>query len=787
MDVKFSKILKNRYTQLGILFFFLFMVLFGRLAYLQLTMGSEYEVASQQVVTRIIPEKAVRGTIYAEGGEKLAWNRPSFNVDLYYYELIKGDGNSSILNVVETIEKRGGEVIYQFPIAIDRDGNFYFDWTYGNDQEELTEEQESSRESTWKEMHDLSEELTAKECFEELKKVYDIDPKYTDHEALKILNIWNEMKLVGFRAYQPVTIAKDIDLDTVAAIEESGSEHPGVVVTPSSIREYPNGEMAAHVLGYMGKITGEEWEKNKEYYKEKGYDPAIDLIGRSEIEKVMEEYLRGVDGGKRVEVDALGRTIRTVEEKKAQPGNNVYLTLDYELQKVAETALRDVMKKIRSGELGESFPNAKMGSVVVMDVKSGAILAMANEPAFDPNFSVTGKISGEVWEKYNPIYKKAGEEDEIDLDLTLPRPMFNTAIRGAYPPGSTYKMLTGIAALEEGEVTPYTQIVDKGRYTKISKDGPACWIWNNSRGTHGPENIIAALRDSCNYYFYEVGNRLGIDNLEKHARMFGFGEKTGIELPGEAVGTVAGKSHTENYLRSIVSRRIASLAGENWGDLETEQKDIYMDIAQSFIDQTDLQYIQERFEELNIEADRETVYDRIYRYISDNRWTDGKTLSAAIGQAENTATPLQMASYMATLANGGTRYRAYLVDRVEDTEGEVLLKNEPEVLEKVPMDEKNHRAIMEGMRAVVSNSYEGIYGTGARYFRDFPIAIGGKTGTAQFKGHDPYAWFVSFAPFDDPEIAVAVVIGQGGHGSYASIVCRAIYEEYFELGENMVQ
>lgn len=787
MNSKFLKTLKNRYTQLGILFFFLCMVLFGRLAYLQLIMGNEYETASQQVVTRIIPEKAVRGTIYANGGEKLAWNRPSFNIDLYYYELIKGDGNRSILNAVKTIEERGGEVVYQFPIAIDKDGNFYFDWTYGNGQEEMTEEQERSKESSWKEMHDLNEELTAKECFEKLREKYNIDDEYTDYEAQKILNIWNEMKLVGFRAYQPVTIAKDVNMDTVAAIEELASEYPGVVVNTSSIREYPNGEMAAHVLGYVGKITGEEWEKNREYYEEKGYDPAVDLIGRSELEMIMEEYLRGIDGGKRIEVDALGRTIRTIEEKESQPGNNVYLTLDFELQKVAETALRDVMKKIRSGELGESFPNAKIGSVVAMDVKSGAILAMANEPAFDPNFSVTGEISQEVWQQYNPVYKKSGSEKEIDLDPTLPRPMFNIAVRGAYPPGSTYKMLTGIAALEEGKVTPHTQIVDKGRYTKISKDGPACWIWNTNRGTHGPENIIAALRDSCNYYFYEVGHRLGIDNLEKYARMFGFGQKTGIELPNEAIGTVAGKTHTENYLKSIVSQRIANLAGEDWSALEEEQKDIYMNKAQSFIENTELQYIQEELENLGIKVDRETIYDKIYRYINDNRWTDGKTLSAAIGQAENTATPLQMASYVATLANGGTRYRAYLVDKVEDIEGNSILKKEPEILEKISMNEENHRAIMEGMRAVVSNSYEGIYGTGAKYFMDFPIAIGGKTGTAQFKGHDPYAWFVSFAPFEDPEIAVAVVIGQGGHGSYASLVCRAIYEEYFGLSKNVVQ
>lgn len=763
------------------------MVLFGRLAYLQLSMGNEYAAMSRSVITRIIPEKGVRGTIYAAGGEKLAWNRLSFDVDLYYYELMKDNGNRSILNTINIIESRGGEIEYSFPIYIDSNGDFSFDWTYSSDNRDLNKKQIQKREEEWKKMHRLKKDMTAKESFEKLREIYEIGEEYSVEDSLKILNIWNEMKLTGFKAYRPVTIAKDIDLDTAAAIEEVSSEQPGVVISPSSIRTYPHGETASHVLGYIGKITADEWERNKEYYKENNYDPSTDLVGRSEIEKVMEEYLRGIDGGKRVEIDSLGRTIRTVEEKKPVPGHNVHLTIDLELQKAAETALKETMQKIRSGELGESFPNAKVGSAVVIDVKTGAVLALANEPSFDPNFSVTGRIDKKVWDKYNPIYKKSDRPDEIDLDPTLPRPMFNSAIRGAYPPGSTFKMLTGVAALEEGIVSPSTKIVDQGRYTKISKDGPACWIWNSSRGTHGPEDIRSALRDSCNYYFYSIGHSLGIDRLEEYTRMFGFGEKTGIELPGESTGVVAGKTHTEEYLKSIVAIRIANAAGTDWKELDEEQKKVYRDTAQEFIDNCEMESIEKGLKDLGIEMERRVAYDLFYRYISDNRWTEGKTLSAAIGQAENTFTPIQMASYMATLVNGGTRYKTYLVDRVESVDGKIITKTEPEILDTIPIDPANHRALMDGMRAVVSNSYEGIYGTGSKYFKDFPIAVGGKTGTAQFKGHDPYAWFVSFAPFDDPEIAVAVVIGQGGHASYASLVCRSIYEQYFELEENVVQ
>ena len=781
------KFLKNRHIQIGILFFFLFMALFGRLAYLQLSLGDEYAVISQDVITRIIPEKGMRGTIYSQDGEKLAWNRLSFDVDLYYYELMQGDGNASILNTINIIESRGGQIQYNLPLKLDSNGKIIFNWEAEKHSQKLSKAQISKKEEDWKSMHRLKQELSAEESFNKLREIYGIGEEYTIHESLSILNIWNEMKLVGFRAYRPVTIARDIDLDTATALEEVSSEQKGVVVSPSSIRDYPYGETASHILGYIGKITEEEWNRPEGYYKENNYNPSVDLVGRSEMEMVMEEYLRGIDGGRRIEVDSLGRTIRTLEEKKPVPGNNVYLTIDLELQKATENALKDTMAKIRSGEMGEAYPNANIGSAVVLNVNTGAILALANEPAFDPNFSVTGSIDNEVWSKYNPVYKKKNNPDEIDLDPTLPRPMLNLAIRGAYPPGSIFKMLTGVAALEENIITPSTKIIDQGIYTKVSKNGPACWLWHSSRSTHGAEDIISALRDSCNYYFYTIGHNLGIDRIEKYARMFGLGEKTGIELPGEAEGVVAGKTHTNEYLKNIVSLRLADAAGHSWGELDNEQKESYRKTAQQFVDTGDWKTIEKGLETLNIDIGTQKAYDIFYRYINDNKWMEGKTLSAAIGQAENTFTPIQMASYMATLANGGTRYKTYLVDRVEDVDGDTILRNEPQILGTISIDSANHKALMEGMRAVVSDSYEDIYGTGSRYFRDFPIEIGGKTGTSQFKGHDPYAWFVSFAPFDNPEIAVAIMIGQGGSGSYAALVCREIYEHYFELEESVVQ
>ncbi len=344
-------------------------------------------------------------------------------------------------------------------------------------------------------------------------------------------------------------------------------------------------------------------------------------------------------------------------------------------------------------------------------------------------------------------------------------------------------MLIGVAGLEEGVITPRSIIVDQGRYTRYTTvNPPACWIWNQRKGTHGAVDIVSGLRDSCNYYFYEVGNRLGIDRIEAYARQFGFGVPTGIELPGEVGGIVAGKEHTEGVIRSIVRQRIAGMAGNAYREASIEERQAYDEAAVRFIENNSIGFIQTELESIGIVVDRETIDRQIYSYIRDTRWNPARTLSASIGQAENTYSPLQMASYMATLANGGTRYRVHLLDRVVSQEGLTVEKTLPEILGNVEMDPKNYQAIMLGMRAVTSDIYQSAPGTAARTFREFKTPVGGKTGSAQFPGRDAYGWFLAFAPYDNPEIAVAVMIAQAGSGGSTAPVAQAIFAEYF--GQN---
>jgi len=342
-------------------------------------------------------------------------------------------------------------------------------------------------------------------------------------------------------------------------------------------------------------------------------------------------------------------------------------------------------------------------------------------------------------------------------------------------------MLVAVAALQEGVVEPDTIIVDEGRYTRYSTvNAPACWIWNQSRLNHGPENVIAGLRDSCNYYFYEVGNRLGIDIIEAYAKKFGLGRPTGIELPGEATGIVAGKTHTNSYIAQIIKYRIVELAGKTWSEASEEEKAAYEKAAAAFVENNSLSYIESELKRLGIDADRSVIDNRLRSYIRDYRWNPGKTLSASIGQAENTFSPLQMANYLATLVNGGTRYKVHTVDRIISPDGEVVLETLPEAVDHIAIDHDNYQAVMMGMRAVVSNIYESVPGTAARYFQGFNIPIGGKTGSAQFPGREPYGWFLGFAPYEEPQIAIAVMIAQAGSGGYTAPVARAVFQEYFK-------
>lgn len=433
--------------------------------------------------------------------------------------------------------------------------------------------------------------------------------------------------------------------------------------------------------------------------------PKTTSIGKSGVEKTFEKYLKGTDGIKQIDMAVDGTITDEYVAKEAIAGSDVVLTIDANLQAVTEEALKNMIQKIASGGFSETY-QTNSGAMVVMNVKTGEVLSMASYPTIDPNKFVGG-ISNEDWAAYrDDIYK----------------PLLNKAIAEQYPPGSIYKMVTAIAGLETGAITTTTKINDVGQYRGVPNTSPACWLWNSQRRGHGWLNVSQAIQHSCNYFFYDVGHKVGIDALEKYSRYFGLGNKTGIELTEEKPGQV---NHR----------------------------------------------------------------------VEGKVWYPGDTLSAAIGQKDNAFTPLQMATYASILVNGGKKVRPTIVKTIQKADGTEESKAEIEKYinekfgitkdqtEDLNINEQNLKAVLEGMRSVTSETG----GTAYSVFKNFNIEVGGKTGSAQTGDKTKvHGWFLGFAPFDDPEIAVVIVIDNGGHGSYTAEAAREVIAQYFGMNTNQV-
>lgn len=481
-------------------------------------------------------------------------------------------------------------------------------------------------------------------------------------------------------SFEPIRIKSDIGPEIVTKIEERRSELPGVVIEIQPIRNYVNNELASHIFGYVSEINDSEVEK----LKSQGYK-AGDIIGKFGLERVYDKELRGSDGGGQVEVDVTGRPVQVLGKKEPVPGHNLLLTIDYRIQKAAEAAIDEQLNYLQTKT---EFVNAKAAAAVAINPKTGEILAMVSRPAFNPNLFAQG-ISVKDWNvlNNNPYH-----------------PMDNKVISGEYPPGSTFKIITGAAALELGKVTPEEKILDNGRHWLIPK--------GNAMGEAlGWLNFKDALVKSDNVYFYEMGNRLGIDNLENYARAFGLGTPTGINLPGETDGLVANRRYKQKVY------------GEDW-------------------------------------------------YLSE-------TFDAAIGQGFQLTSPLQVATIMSQIANGGHRYRPYLVSKITNQNGDIVKSFEPEEVGKVNISEASLNLIRDALREVAQEG-----GTAGQLFGDFPVAIAGKTGTAENPHGSDHGWFVAYGPFDDPRIVVAVIVEQGGFGSSsAAPIAKKILEAAFNINQ----
>lgn len=489
-----------------------------------------------------------------------------------------------------------------------------------------------------------------------------VSPEVVDRLA-KLLNLNAEdinNKIANHSGFDPVTIKVDVTPEIISVIEEQQDLYPGVFIDTKPVRNYIYKTEGVHVLGYVSEISDSELEDKK-----KSGDDSYklgDIIGKFGLEKYYDTYLRGTPGGEQVEVDVTGRPVQRLGMKEPVAGNNLRLTIDYHLQDAAERAMDEVL-----GQIG-----AQAAAAVVLNPQTGEVLAMVSRPNFDPNLFALG-ISTKDWNviNNNPHY-----------------PLDNKAVTGEYPPGSTFKIITGTAALMEKVVTPDELIFDSGQHWIIPKtnaDGEAL----------GYINFVQALAHSDNVYFYEMGNRLGIDRLAKWARLFGIGEKTGIDLSYEASGNVA----CPEYKRKVF----------------------------------------------------------------DEEWYLAETFDASIGQGFTLATPLQMAVVMSEAATGGKKYKPYLVRDIFDSNGNVIKHFDPVLVRDLNIDPAIAQLVQQGLHEVST------IGTAASMFRDFPVPIAGKTGTAENSQGREHGWFVAYGPFDNPNIAVAVIVENAGYGATSAV------------------
>ncbi|WP_303058843.1 penicillin-binding protein 2 [Veillonella magna] len=482
--------------------------------------------------------------------------------------------------------------------------------------------------------------------------------------------------------YEPIRLANDITMDTVTKIAERSHELPGVSIDVEPLRYYPYDTMASQLFGYVGEVGEEELADIREKDPNTSVGPGT-ILGRAGLERMYDNVLRGIDGGKQVEVDAAGRPVAEVGRQNTVPGRDIHLTIDLPLQKAAEKAVADQLASLRS----QGIP-AKGAAVVAMDPNTGAILAMVSAPEFNPNWFARG-ITAAQWKQ---------------LNTDMNHPFDNKVISGEYPPGSPFKIITGAAALELKKVTPDEMIFDSGRHWLIDK--------RNAEGEAlGWLDFNTALAKSDNVYFYEMGNRVGIENLDKFARLFGLGEKTGIKLFGEAAGNIA----SPEYKRKVF----------------------------------------------------------------DQDWYLGETFDAAIGQSFTLVTPIQMAMVMSEVANGGIRYQPYVVSRIDNSDGTPEEIFGPKKIGVLQVSKSVMDLIRNALRDVTAEG-----GTAGSLFKDLPIAVAGKTGTAENATGRDHGWFVAYAPYDKPRIVVVALVEQGSFGAgSAGPIVRAVLEEYFHVGQ----
>lgn len=675
-----------------------------RLVDLQIVKGSEYAEINNERLIRAYSVAAPRGEILDNKGKPLVENRTGYSIRVQKIGLNDDELNRILYSAAKLAAEYGAETESSFPIVKDENGkSLAFDFTIeenggtrpvegvkypkttekpdektsdAKETEDKTnagdsEEKRAEKLEAWKKDNKLTDFSSAEEILDFYEKKYAVSSEYDSDTALAITAIRYAMDKASFSEKNSYKLCRDVDMAVVQQIKEQYSDFPGIDVVIEPFRSFTKGTLAAHILGRTGRIYAEEYAE----MKNDGYG-INDMIGKDGLEKVLEKYLKGKDGYKSVEMSRGGGVTRILQDKEPKSGNYAKLTLDRDLQEATENALKEkISQAVGTGS----------GAAIAVNPKTGGVLAMASYPTYDLS-------------TFNEDYDK--------LIKSKTKPLINRVLNGTYSPGSTFKPLTSVAALESGTITPDTYITDLGKYTYYPSYQPTCLVYSSSGATHGTINVSQAIGVSCNYFFYDVGRRMGIETLDQYASNFGLGQTTGIELP-ESTGILASPSNRES---------------------------------------------------------------------AGGVWYPGDVLQAAIGQSDNLFTPAQLASYICTLLNKGKRYSLHLVDEVVDYDtNEVVLKKEPEVLSDNPISDSTYNAVIDGMRRVVTS------GTASAAFASSKYKAAGKTGTAEVPDGADNVLFVGFAPYDDPEIVVAVIIEHGASSSFSAGVAREIFDAYMQI------
>lgn len=572
-----------------------------------------------------------------------------------------------------------------------------------------------------------------------------LQPSYPE---VTIASIKEKIALQKFRLFEPVVILRDIPWELVVKLEEDRQNLPGVAISIEPLRVYPQDTLAGHVLGYIHSINQEELNAATDRYN------INSLIGKSGIEKQYEAELRGTDGARRLEVDAKARPVGEQKTLEPIPGNNLKLTLDSKLQTVMENSLETNLSRLQ-----KKYPKARVGSAVMMDVKTGEVLAMASSPAMRPD-DWKGNISNQLAAYYFP---QGSRYDPMEPGASL-----NRAIQVNYPPGSTFKPITGMAALDSNVMNPLNDYVNCQRRYWIAPYIPCT-------GVHGNLNYYSGMAKSCNVYFQEIARRAGKDALIKVARDFGLGQKTGIDLPYETQGLLPTPAWKEELNAVLIDRK--------YDALRKQLDDKYSQLI-SQANGDDLQALEKKKQDE--QARLEAQYQIDYNW--DTTWQAFDTFNMSIGQGSNQYTVIDLVDYVATIANGGDLLCPHILKTIMSPDKEVIQEIEPELIHRVSVSAET---IAETRRAMVQVTRPG--GTADFLFSNFPdnIQVGAKTGTAQTNRVGDNAMgefhgvFIAFAPAENPTVAFAGVIEYGQHGSdSAGWVAKDVFEQYFGLQDH---